>query len=532
MKTLIKTLIGLRLRKLFLSSPFIKGNKGKSQIGKILAALLLYLLLASSMLILSVSSTASMAILFIPLELDWMYFLLVGAVAFFILFFFGIFEAKAELFECKDNSILLPLPIRSSDIVTSRILVLVIYHYLEALFIFAPAIVVYLLFGGETLALLGGTLVFLVLPWITASLSSVLGFFISKLMRRIKNKTLLTLICAIAFLGIYFYFYTGMVNGMDAFFENANDILNNLADKLAFFRPLGEIALSKPLPLILFLLVSALLGSGTWKLVTHFYFSTATEGEKYAVVLRADTGAKTVSPLFALVQKELRRFTSSANYMLQCGIGLLFALAIAVFALVKQNDFTILTTSFGITLGQCTPIAISLLSMTLCMNYMGAVSLSLEGDAFWVVRSLPVSSRTILLSKFLSNALVSLPFSLLASILMTIALRPGLGQAIALFTLPILSIFASSAFYVLVNVLFPKMHFENEMAVVKQSLGAFVGALGSMLVGMGALLLSFFLLIGGLNILAYLLLVAIPVVVGVPSLVLLLTVLPRKIENL
>ena len=529
---MIKELLSIRLRKLFVGPIFMGEKKKASTVGKIILGIFLYLLILASFLIMTVSIAASLAMVLVPLKLDWLYFLLYFIAVFSILFIFGIFESKAELFECKDNAILIPLPISARDIVCSRVLVLMLYHYLECAFIFLPAMIFYLVFGGTPMALLGGAAFFLVMPAVTASLSAIFGFFLSKLTARIKNKTVFTLICTLAFLALYFFGYSALMNGMDAVFENLDGIAADLGVKMSALRFLGEIVLAKPLPLILFILVGVLITYLCLRVVIRFYFRTATEQDTGATILHHESTARSLPPILALMQKELRRFLSSANYMLNCGLGLLMAPIAGVFALIKRTDLLALCAGLGIELSSAAPIATALLSLCIMMNYMSGVSLSLEGKSFWVVRSLPIRTSDIIFSKVFAAVIVSAPFSLISSTLMCIALAPNALEAIALFTLPLLLALATSLFYALINAIFPKMQFDNEAVVIKQSLSSFVGALGSVLVGMGLMYLGLISILLGANWIFYLSTLALALLIGIPSAVLLGTVFSRKLEKM
>lgn len=529
---MIKQLLSIRLRRLFVGPIFMADKKKNASFGKIILGIILYLFVIASFLMITVSAAASLAMALIPLGLDWLYFLLYFIAVLALLFILGIFESKAELYECKDNAILIPLPISARDIVCSRMLVLMLYHYLECAFIFLPAILFYLLFGGTPMALAGGAVFFLLMPPMTASLSAIFGFFLSKLTARIKNKTLFTLILTLAFLALYFVGYSALLNGMDAVLENLEGYVIGLGGKMGALRFLGEIVLAKPIPLFVFIVAALLITYLCLRVVIRFYFRTATEQNTGATLLHHESTSRSRSPMLALVQKELRRFFASANYMLNCGIGLLMAPIAAVIALVKREDLLLLCSQLGIDLAKAAPIGIAVISLCVMMNFMSGVALSLEGNSFWVVRSLPVKTTDIIFSKVIAAVVVSAPFSLVSSMLFCILLVPPFFEALALLLLPLLLSVAASLLYAVINILFPKMKFENEVAVIKQSASSFFGAIGSMVIGIGLAYLGLFAIVMSANWIFYLCAIALALIVGVPSFILLATVMPKKVENL
>ena len=529
---MIKQLLSIRLRKLFVGPLFVSDKKKGASVARILFGIFLYLIVIASFLLLTVSAAVTLAMVCVPLGLDWLYFLLYFLVTFALLFILGIFESKAELYECKDNAILIPMPISARDIVGSRMLVLVIYHYLECAFLFLPALLFYLVFGGTPLALVGGAFFLLLMPPVTASLSAIFGFFLSRLTARIKNKTVFTLVLTLAFLTLYFVGYSALLNGIDAALENLGAIAEQLAAKMSVLRFLGEIVVAKPLPLIVFIAAALLIVGFSLRVVIRFYFRTATEQSSAPTVLHHESTDRARPVMLALIQKELRRFLASANYMLNCGIGLLLAPLAAIFALIKREDLSLLLMSFGLDLSSAAPFAVAIVSTCVMMNFMSGVALSLEGDSFWIVRSMPIRTSHLLLSKVLASLVVSVPFSLLSSALFCILLAPPFFEGVAIFLLPLLLAASASFFHALINAVFPKMKFDNEVAVIKQSVSSLVGSLGSMMIGLGLLYLAIFCVALSASWIFYLGTIALAMIFGIPSFVLLTTVLPKKVEKL
>ena len=89
-----------------------KGKNGKSvSAGKVVLFTLLYLYVACAFLFLSVSMSLSFGAVLIPGGASWLYYSIFILATFTLLFVFSIFETKGELFDCKDNDLLLSMPI-------------------------------------------------------------------------------------------------------------------------------------------------------------------------------------------------------------------------------------------------------------------------------------------------------------------------------------------------------------------------------------------------------------------------------------
>ncbi|MFQ8600428.1 MAG: putative ABC transporter permease subunit [Oscillospiraceae bacterium] len=122
-------------------------------------------------------------------------------------------------------------------------------------------------------------------------------------------------------------------------------------------------------------------------------------------------------------------------------------------------------------MGSVAPLFVSFFVV---MTYTTACSISLEGKNFWLLRSLPVSTRTVLWSKIALNLLLILPVVALNAVILSIGLRVNVLQAALLFFTPAAyGLFISIAGQLL-NLLFPNFGWTNETAVIKQSAPAFL----------------------------------------------------------
>lgn len=107
-----------------------------------------------------------------------------------------------------------------------------------------------------------------------------------------------------------------------------------------------------------------------------------------------------------------------------------------------------------------------------------AVSISMEGKNWWLIKSLPISFRMVLDAKILMNLLLAVPFYLVAEILAVMALQPSASELFWLLLVPLVVLLFSSVFGMTVNLCFPVLDWENEISVVKQSAASLLGGLG------------------------------------------------------
>ena len=119
-----------------------------------------------------------------------------------------------------------------------------------------------------------------------------------------------------------------------------------------------------------------------------------------------------------------------------------------------------------------------LVAAIFCIMSTTAASISMEGRQWWIVKSLPLSAKSILDAKLLMNLLLDLPFFVLSQVFLTLALKPGLPALLWQIVLPALLILLSRIWGLTANLLFPVLDWESETAVVKQSAASLLGMAG------------------------------------------------------
>ena len=143
----------------------------KSSRGRKIGALLGFSFALIIALVYVIFFEISLAKIILP-ELPWLYYGIFTLISFALTFFLSIFETKSELFECKDNELLLSMPIKSRDILASRLLIVLIYNYLSDLIFMIPAVIIYGIYTADAVGIVGGILVTLIIPFL-ASMSNI-----------------------------------------------------------------------------------------------------------------------------------------------------------------------------------------------------------------------------------------------------------------------------------------------------------------------------------------------------------------------
>ena len=427
-------------------------------------------------------------------QYQWFYFAMIGLLSFGLSFFFTAFTAKSELFEAKDNELLLSMPIKPRTILLSRMAVLLLVEYLISLLVMVPAGLAWFTAAGLNVPQLVIYVVGSVfLPLCSASLACLVGWLLAILTARARNKTLVTMIFSLAFLAIYFFVYFNAQRYITTLMAHYQSVADGMTGWGFLFFWYGRGIAGPDLPsfllvalfaLAVFAVVWLLLGKGFLKV-------SASESLKKRRTGSLELRSSKLSS--ALLRKEFKRFTSSALYMLNCGLGLILLVIAAVALFLKADTVRELlpqASALGLSLTDLDfALILSLLTALFsAMNCITAPSVSLEGKTLWILRSAPIPAGAILAAKLkLHLCLCAVP-TLLLSAAAGYVLRPGASGWIALLLVPQTFVLLNGAFGLMMNLCFPKLDWTNEAVPIKQSASVLLTMLPMMAYGIAVVI--------------------------------------------
>ena len=503
---MLKTLVFVRLRSL------VAGLRGKKKdgsvggVGRLVLLSLAYLYIGGFLLFAFGGAAISFAPAMIASGLDSLYYAIFMLVAFSFIFLFSVFETKAHLFECRDNELLAAMPIKPSDIVLSRIFVVLIINYIEAALVFLPAVIAYAVFGGSPLGIIGGVLVYLLLPPLATSLSSGVGYLVALLARRFKNNSFIPLVLTVGFLALYFWGYSALLSMPEEEIENLENLIPVISNALAPISALGLSALLHPIATHVFVLVSVGASFIAYRAVSAGYTTVAVSSHTKDKKKYKNKPQRAGGAFSALARKEMRKFISSATYMLNGGLGALMYIVLAVAAVANRDSIIsaigIFSAELGMPIDSATlipAVATAILVMLSATVTVSASALSLEGKSFALLKSMPVASRTVILAKLMPHILISSAASLIASATLVIFFGIEPLYAIGVIVTPILANVFAALVGIIMNILLPKLEFDNEVQPIKQSAAVGLTMLVTMVVGFSYFGATLFLSLFGLG---------------------------------
>ena len=142
------------------------------------------------------------------LGLDWLYFAMAGLMGLGFAVLGSVFTTQSQLYDAKDNPLLLSMPIPPRTILISRMLPLLALNLLFSGLVMVPALVVYAVFvefspAGVVLQLL----CLLGIALLAQAIACLLGWLLHLLLSKL-NKSVASILYLVVFLGLYFYIYS------------------------------------------------------------------------------------------------------------------------------------------------------------------------------------------------------------------------------------------------------------------------------------------------------------------------------------
>lgn len=409
----------------------------------------------------------------------------------FILLFCA-FKAGKIIFKESCYDILTSMPISKSALVISRYIRLYVEGLAVALVVMVPGIIVYsALVKPGAVAIVLGAISILLVPVIPVTLSALLGLVITGISSRMKHKALFEAVVAIVFVVAIFGATSIMptteagdldINAIESVARDLFDTIENVYPPTAWFgNALGAgnvigFLIGALVSVGLLIAVVAITALNFEGINRRLHITSAKHDYKLGELQNR-------SMMKALVAREAKRYFSSGTYVTNTIMGPVMAVIFAASMLFIELEVAFEGLPVTINIDSVAPI---LFAAILVLNSPIVTSISMEGKELWIIRTLPVSDRDILRSKLVFNIALLAPFYLVGELLMIIALRPTLPELFWMIILPVVLVLCGLVVGLAVNLKFPKLKWDSDVEVVKQSASALIGGFGGVLIALVA----------------------------------------------
>ena len=410
--------------------------------------------------------------------LDWLYFAVLAVMAVILGVVGSIFMAQSQLFEAKDNELLLSMPVPPSMILAARMFTIFIQILVFEIPVLIPAAIVYaknadisaawvvqLAFVGILLTLLGHSLT-CIAGWAAALVSS-----------KVRHKNLMTIILSFALLGGYFFVYFRINTILQSILINSDKISTGMKKWLYPLYKIGYAACGDKKSLLIAAAIIIVFFAAIYFILSKTFIQIAAARTGAAKYVYKEKKMHAVSQEKALFKKEMLHFAGSPVYMLNCGLGAVMLIAGAVLAIIKKELITGMLAqisgavgSFADTEGFIGIVTLAAISLACSMNVVTAPSISIEGKTMWNLQSLPVEAAKIFKSKIKLHTAVSLPAAAICAVVFGVIFEFGIGiTALVIITAAAFIIFIAML-GICLNLKFPSLNWTSEVYAVKQSI--------------------------------------------------------------
>lgn len=481
---MFKALLKTRLTALG-ASLFFKNNsqakKGSSKVKLFgFIALMLYACFAFMMMFGMLFD--SIAKPFFSIGIGWLYFTLFGMTAFALMFIGSVFMSKSQLYEAKDNDLLLSMPIPPKLILASRLVMLMIMNFFFELLVAIPAAVMWFRAAPVTASEFAAfLLIVFALPFLSMAISGLFGWLLAISTSRIRNKSLMTVLFSLIFLGLYFAAFSQANVYIQKLLMNGKEIAGALGTVAPLFWIGNAVSEPNALHLVYSLLIMTLPFVLMYYVLSATFIRVATSKRGVAKVKYEERAMRSTSPSKALFNREIKRLLSSPVYILNAGLGVIFIAIVAVALVIKKGYFLNLVMQMGFDSGTVAAGFVFALCLMASVVLFTAPSISLEGKTLWIVKSLPVSEKAILRAKLnLHIYLTVIPIAL-ASAAAIYVFAPSALNATSMLVAPVFFVMLTANIGLICNLKNPNLDWINETQVVKQSVSVLLAMLFSSL---------------------------------------------------
>ena len=432
-----------------------------------------------------------MSMLFVPIletEYSWIYYGVFAIIAIMLSIFIGSFSASNSLYKSKDNDLLLSMPIKTKDILLSRICVVYFLSILYSGCVWLPICLnAWINVRASILIIVLDILLLFVIGLFVSAFSCLVGYIISLIANRAKNKSLITVLTTIFFLGVYYVCYFRLNDIFDSLVKNGESVSGNIKTYALFIFFLSKGALGDITSFVLFLLISVIIFVIVYYFLNKSFINIIASSNN---IVKTNTKAKIMnktSSKNALLKKEFIHFFNLPVYLTNSGLGVLFVIGLTILAFInktKIDDFLILINEGLPFLKGYIPLCLAeLILLLISLNCISCPSISLEGKNLWILKSLPIKTYEIFEAKERMHVLFNGIPSILCSIILAILLDLSISDILYIVVIIFLFIEIQSLIGLTFGILRPNFNWTNEVQPIKQSLNIlFVWLIGLFLI--------------------------------------------------
>lgn len=414
--------------------------------------------------------------------------------------FFSLFKSNGEFFAFSDYDLVMSLPVPVRTIISSRFLNMYIWNTFITFLVMFPMGIVFSWFAkpdfGSYLIWIASIFLASLIP---TTVAAVFGAIITAISSKFRYASAVATLLSIMFVIVFVVFsmtlstsdaglgeiidsQTGNIDA-EVFLSMApviSDSLNQVYPPAKLF--MAAVVNGEILSFLLFAGISiswyilfVLLLSVKYKQINTALISHTSRGDYKLGVLQQS------SMLLALYKKTIMRILKSTVSATNLLVGCVLAILLAVATLIAGPEKIMQSLDMVKYLPIVKNAAGYVIAAMVCMTNTTAVSLALEGKNIWLIKSLPITPKTLYDSYLLTNLTFTIPTSLICSTLFSISLKTDIIETVLMILTPLsFSIFTATAGIFIGNRM-AYYNWQEETQLIKQSMMSLIGMLGGLL---------------------------------------------------
>ena len=376
------------------------------------------------------------------------------------------------------------LPIREKDVLLSK-LILIYINNLLFLFIFSiPSFVVYGISKQEGLIFyLLLVLVILTLPLLPLAIGALAGLILGRVASKFKGSQVILLVGSFLLVGVISAGSIMLSTMTPERITSLTNLLNGLQQKIFLLDWLLLALIEKNMvALVSFLLIN----------IVPFYLFAILAGKYFqqingilqegagSIAMYKKRSMKRGSVLQALYKKELRNYFSSYIYVFNTSFGAVLMVVFYLAVVIGGKGMVEKIIGFQVPEELFIGALLAASAAFMALSAITAPSISLEGKSINILQSLPIPAAKIFVGKIAVQLTVTIPAIVFSWILTTIVVGLGIWESLLLLLLPLSYTLLNGVAGLIINLYFPKLEWQSEVTVVKQSMSAFLGVMFGM----------------------------------------------------
>ena len=469
-------------------------TKKSKSVGLIILFAFIYLMMLGTFFALSFLIGGSL----LNTEYVWIFLMIMTVLAFLVGLIGSVLSTYAALFKAKDNEFLLAMPIPPSKILLARMVSVYTMSLVYEGMVLIPTIIVYFGWGHPSaLGVIFSILGFFILGFLILTFSCLFGWLIALIASKLKNQKILTVIISVLIIVVFMYLRIRANYLFRELALHAQEIGESMKGWGYPIYSLGLGMSGNVAGFLVFTAITAVLFALTCFFMSKSFLKIVSTKNEAVKADFSEKQIRTENVGAALRKKEMRRFTSSPTYMVNCGLGMLFLLAGAVFLLIKANYINELMGNVFGRIPAFTQLLPVMGAFAVCLLTafcdIAAPSISLEGQHIWVLQTMPVDPYAVFRAKLYVHIILTIIPAVICAVAVGIALKVSVFTFIMIILCVMAFVYFSATAMLSLDLKRPMLDWTNEAQPIKQSVNIVISMFGFMI--LACILCALYLLV-------------------------------------